>query len=76
MTQKGVHTNRLTARECEHWFFGHPQTCVYPDVCLGIAHVSGKDPFPDKGSGRYTLYLPDVSDTIAAEILQKTSLQQ
>ena len=20
---------------------GHPQTCVYPDVCLGIAHVSG-----------------------------------
>ena len=18
---------------------GHPQTCVYPDVCLGIAHV-------------------------------------
>ena len=21
---------------------GHPQTCVYPDVCLGIAHVSGK----------------------------------
>ena len=24
--------------------FGHPQTCVYPDVCLGIAHVSGKAP--------------------------------
>ena len=23
---------------------GHPQTCVYPDVCLGIAHVSGKVP--------------------------------
>ena len=22
--------------------FGHPQTGVYPDVCLGIAHVSGK----------------------------------
>ena len=20
---------------------GTPQTCVYPDVCLGIAHVSG-----------------------------------
>ena len=24
--------------------FGHPQTCVYPDVCLGIAHVSGNAP--------------------------------
>ena len=23
---------------------GHPQTCAYPDVCLGIAHVSGKVP--------------------------------
>ena len=24
--------------------FGHPQTCVYPDVCLGIDRVSGKAP--------------------------------
>ena len=29
--------------------FGHPQTCVYPDVCLGIAHVSGKAPLPGQG---------------------------
>ena len=28
---------------------GHPQTCVYPDVCLGIAHVSGKVPFSGQG---------------------------
>ena len=28
---------------------GHPQTCVYPDVCLGIAHVSGKVPLPGQG---------------------------
>ena len=28
---------------------GHPQTCVYPDVCLGIAHVSGKAPSPGTG---------------------------
>ena len=27
-------------------FLGHPQTCVYPDVCLGIAHVSGKARLP------------------------------
>ena len=39
--------------------FGHPQTCVYPDVCLGIAHVSGKIPLPGQGEkGRYTMYLP------------------
>ena len=37
---------------------GHPQTCVYPDVCLGIAHVSGKALSRDKGSGGYTMYLP------------------
>ena len=36
---------------------GHPQTCVDPDVCLGIAHVSGKAS-RDKGFGRYTMYLP------------------
>ena len=30
-------------------FFGHPQTCVYPDVCLGIAHVSGKVPLSGQG---------------------------
>ena len=30
-------------------FVGHPQTCVYPDVCLGIANVSGKAPFPGQG---------------------------
>ena len=29
--------------------FGHPQTCVYPDVCLGIAHVSGKAPLSGQG---------------------------
>ena len=23
---------------------GHPQTCVYPNACLGIVHVSGKVP--------------------------------
>ena len=28
---------------------GHPQTCVYPDVCLRIAHVSGKIPPPGQG---------------------------
>ena len=28
---------------------GHPQTCVYPDVCLGIAHVSGKVPLSGQG---------------------------
>ena len=27
-------------------YFGHPKTCVYPDVCLGIAPVSGKAPLP------------------------------
>ena len=40
-------------------FWGHPQTCVYPDVCLGIAHVSGKAPLSGQGEkGRYTMYLP------------------
>ena len=29
---------------------GHPQTCVYPDVCLGIAHVSVKAPLPGQGA--------------------------
>ena len=28
---------------------GHPQTCVYPDVCLGIAHASGKVPLSGQG---------------------------
>ena len=28
---------------------GHPQTCVYPDVCLGIAHVPGKAPLSGQG---------------------------
>ena len=28
---------------------GHPQTCVYPDVCLGIAYVSGKAPLSGQG---------------------------
>ena len=27
----------------------HPQPCVYPHVCLGIAHVSGKGPLPGQG---------------------------
>ena len=26
-----------------------PLTCVYPDVCLGIAHVSGKVPLSGQG---------------------------
>ena len=30
-------------------FIGHPQTWVYPDVCLGIAHVSGKVPLSGQG---------------------------
>ena len=30
-------------------FLGHPQTCVYSDVCLDIAHVSGKGPLPGQG---------------------------
>ena len=29
--------------------FGDPQTCVYPDVCLGIGHASGKAPFLGQG---------------------------
>ena len=29
--------------------FGQPQTCVCPDVCLGIAHVSGKVPLSGQG---------------------------
>ena len=29
--------------------FGHPQTCVYPDVCSGIGNVSGKLPLPGQG---------------------------
>ena len=38
---------------------GHPQTCVYPDVCLGIAHVSGKAPsLGTREKRRYTMYLP------------------
>ena len=28
---------------------GHPQTCDDPDVCLGIAHVSGKAPLSGQG---------------------------
>ena len=28
---------------------GHPQTCVYPNVCLGIAHVCGKAPLSGQG---------------------------
>ena len=27
-------------------FVGHPETCVYPDVCLGIDNVSGEPPCP------------------------------
>ena len=27
-------------------WIGHPWTCVYPDVCLGIGDVSGKVPLP------------------------------
>ena len=29
---------------------GHPQTCVYPDVCLGDGDVSGKAPLPGQGA--------------------------
>ena len=34
--------------------FAHPQACVYPDVCLGIAHVSGKAPLSGQGKGADT----------------------
>ena len=40
---------------------GHPRTCVYPDVCFGIAHVSDKVSLSlgTRGKGqRYTMYLP------------------
>ena len=33
---------------------GHPQTCVYPDVCLGIAHVSARPLAP--GEGLYQIH--------------------
>ena len=43
-------------------FLGHPvlgpldpQTCVYPDVCLGIADVSGKAPLSGHGKRADTL---------------------
>ena len=39
--------------------FGHPQTCVYPLVCLEIDDaVAGKAPLPGQGSGRNVKYLP------------------
>ena len=43
-----------TTNSRHHWtevvsIFGHPQTCVYPGVCLGIAHVSGKVPLSGQG---------------------------
>ena len=28
----------------------HPQTCVYPDVCLGIGDVCSKAPLPGQGA--------------------------
>ena len=40
---------------------GHPQTCVYPRVCIGIDYVSRKAPLlgqGHRGSSRYTKYLP------------------
>ena len=30
--------------------FGHPQTCGYPDVCLGTGDVSGKAPLQGQGA--------------------------
>ena len=40
------------------FYIGRPQTCVCPDVCLGIVHVSGNAPLSGQGVGRYTMYLP------------------
>ena len=38
------------ARLLKHDFPVHgPETCVYPDVCLGLAHVSGKVPLSGQG---------------------------
>ena len=45
---------------------GHPQTCVYPDVCLGIAHVSGKVPL----SGQWVWQIHNVSAPFAPRNLQ------
>ena len=41
-----------------------PQTCVYPDVCLGIAHVSGKVP----PSGQEVWQIHNVSAPFALQI--------
>ena len=46
-SRKNSQSTRKTAVLTVH--FGHPQTCVYPDVCLGIAHVSGKVPLSGQG---------------------------
>ena len=43
---------------------GHPQTCVYPDVCLGLAHVSDKDPL----SGQRVWQIHNVSAPFALRI--------
>ena len=54
----GTHTRGRPAKILYvYWFFlspftcvGHPQTCVDPDVCLGIGDVSGKAPLPGQGA--------------------------
>ena len=43
---------------------GHPQTCVHPDVCLGITHVSGKAPL----SGQGVWWIHNVSALFALQI--------
>ena len=43
----------------EALILGPPQTCVYPDVCLRIAHLSGKVPsLGTRGLVDTQLYLP------------------
>ena len=42
-------TEKQQAETSKALKIGHPQTCVYPDVCLGIAHVSGKVPLSGQG---------------------------
>ena len=47
LTQQHVYRSSKTAYKSVR--IGHPQTCVYPDVCLGIAHVSGEVPLSGQG---------------------------
>ena len=48
----------------QHRKIAPPQTCVYLDVCLGIAHVSGKA--PPSGQGVWQIH--NVSPLFALQI--------